>query len=427
MKHASWPTFVATQGSELSVDELKSFLAKKLPDYMLPSACFVLPSLPLTSNGKVDRRALAGGRYANLELSARAVSPRNEAERAIADIWQEVLGLEKVGVYDNFFDLGGHSLLLAKVYTKLRQVFDRPLTVIDLFKYSTISSLGEFLTREQTEQPRFDKLFDRVGQTERSNQPAETAPQGEGTMSESYINDPIESIAIIGMSARFPKARDIAEFWRNLCDGVECIDFFSDEELRAEGVDEALLKNPNYVKAGALLEDAAYFDAPFFGYSPREAEIMDPQQRIFLEGAWAALEDAGYDPDTYDGAIGVYAGASFSHYSFGLYSNRELFGSMDSLQLILGNAESHLATRTSYKLNLKGPSVFVQSACSTSLVAVHLACQSLLNYQCKHGGGRRRLRHHAGEVGIRPPRGRRPVARRALPHLRRTGQRHDHR
>ena len=154
---------VAAQGSELSVDELKSFLAKKLPDYMLPSACFVLPGLPLTPNGKVDRRALAGGRYANLELSARAVSPRNEAERAIANVWQEVLGLEKVGVYDNFFDLGGHSLLLAKVHAKLRHEFDRPLTVIDLFKYSTISSLSEFLAREQTEQPRFEKLFDRVG------------------------------------------------------------------------------------------------------------------------------------------------------------------------------------------------------------------------------------------------------------------------
>ena len=201
-------------------------------------------------------------------------------------------------------------------------------------------------------------------------------------MSSSRMNDSIDSCAVIGLNVRFPKAADANQFWRNLCDGVEGVEFFSDEDLRAEGVEEKLLKNPNYVKAGAMLEDVEYFDAPFFGYSPREAQIMDPQQRLFLESSWGALEDAGYNPESYNGQIGVFAGASFSHYSFEIYSSPELFGNMDSLQLILGNAESHLATRTSYKLNLKGPSVFVQSACSTSLVAVHLACQSLLNYQC---------------------------------------------
>lgn len=156
---------VAAQGRELTADQLKGYLAKKIPDYMLPASCFVLPSLPLTPNGKVDRRALAGSRYAQLEMSARAVSPRNEAERAVAEIWQEVLGLDRFSVYDNFFDLGGHSLLLAKVHARLRQAFDRPINMIDLFKYSTVSSLSEFLTRQQTvpQQPRFDKLFDRIG------------------------------------------------------------------------------------------------------------------------------------------------------------------------------------------------------------------------------------------------------------------------
>jgi amino acid adenylation domain-containing protein len=157
--------YIVARGPELTADQLKGFLAKKLPDYMLPSSCFVLPSLPLTPNGKVDRRALAGGRYAHLEMSARAVSPRNEAERTVAEIWQEVLGLDRVGVYDNFFDLGGHSLLLAKVHARLKQAFDRHISVIDLFKYSTVGSLSEFLTKEQAgPQPaRFDKLFDRVG------------------------------------------------------------------------------------------------------------------------------------------------------------------------------------------------------------------------------------------------------------------------
>jgi len=153
---------VAAQGSELSASELKSFLAEHLPDYMLPSAYFVAPAIPLTPNGKVDRRAVASGRYANLGVPSRAVSPRSEAERAIAGIWQEVLGLDSVGVYDNFFDLGGHSLLLGKVHARLTQMFDRPLTVIDLFTYSTVSSLSEFLI-DETERWRFETVSDRAG------------------------------------------------------------------------------------------------------------------------------------------------------------------------------------------------------------------------------------------------------------------------
>ena len=192
--------------------------------------------------------------------------------------------------------------------------------------------------------------------------------------------DSLDRIAIIGMAGRFPGARNLDEFWRNLKNGVEAVEPFSDEELAARGVDPALLSHPHYVKSGVALEDIELFDASFFGFSPKDVELMDPQHRFFLECAWEALEVAGYDPGAYDGSIGVYAGASLSTYLLqNLVLNPEVGG---AYQIVIGTDKDFLTTRVSYKLNLRGPSVDVQTACSTSLVAVQMACQSLLSYQC---------------------------------------------
>ncbi|MCA1592426.1 MAG: SDR family NAD(P)-dependent oxidoreductase, partial [Acidobacteria bacterium] len=201
-------------------------------------------------------------------------------------------------------------------------------------------------------------------------------------MTEPAIYDSTDGVAVIGMSGRFPKARNVAEFWQNLKDGVECISVFSDEELLAAGIDPAVFDSPDYVKAGGILEDIEMFDASFFGFNPREAEILDPQQRLFLECAWESLEDAGYNPDTYQGLIGVYAGVGMSSYLDNIYSNPHIVELIGNYQILLGNDKDHMPTYASYKLNLKGPSVAVQTACSTSLVAVCMACQSLLDYQC---------------------------------------------
>ena len=190
-------------------------------------------------------------------------------------------------------------------------------------------------------------------------------------------------IAIIGMSGRFPGAADLDAFWRNLRDGVESISFFSDEELHAAGVSPALIAHPQYVKAKAIMDDVELFDAAFFGYTPREAEVIDPQQRMFLECAVAALEHAGYDPQTYQGLVGVYAGVGMSSYLlFNLAGNDELLAVAGFQQLMIGNEKDHLPLRVSYKLNLTGPSINVNTTCSTSLVAVHLACQSLSSGEC---------------------------------------------
>lgn len=193
---------------------------------------------------------------------------------------------------------------------------------------------------------------------------------------EAYPEDGAD-IAVVGMAGRFPRARDLEEFWRNLRDGVECVSFFSPEEVKEAGVDPALAASPQFVNARAILEDAEHFDAGFFGLSPKEAELTDPQHRLFLECAWEALEDAGCNPERQAGLIGVYAGADINAHTL-----RTLMFSGAGLQALIGSDKDFLATRVCYKLNLRGPGVSVQTACSTSLVAVQMACQGLLNYQC---------------------------------------------
>ncbi|TPV93937.1 MAG: KR domain-containing protein [Myxococcales bacterium FL481] len=209
------------------------------------------------------------------------------------------------------------------------------------------------------------------------------------------------SIAIIGMAARLPGARNVDEYWKNLREGVESMVSYSDEELVAAGVSPAMLADPHYVKRGAPMPDMDHFDADFFGFSPKEAAVLDPQQRHFLECSWEAFEDAGYPPETFNGAIGVFAGCGASTYlMFNLLSNPDL---VDDVGFFLlrhtGNDKDFLSTRVSYLFDLKGPSINIQTACSTSLVAVHIACQHLLSGECDlalAGGSTIEQPHHRG-------------------------------
>ena len=222
------------------------------------------------------------------------------------------------------------------------------------------------------------------------------------------------AIAVVGLAGRFPGASTLDEFWNKLRDGVECIRFFTPEELAAAGIPKSIMKRPGYVPARGAVEDIDRFDAGLFGVNPREAEIMDPQQRIFLECAWEVLEHASCNPDTFAGRIGVFAGARMSNY---LQQNilprfDELVRAGFNLQLLIGNDKDFLATRTSYLLNLRGPSYAVQTACSTSLVAVHVACRSLMMKECDlalAGGVALRVPHVAGyfyqDAGVVSPDG----------------------
>ncbi len=198
-----------------------------------------------------------------------------------------------------------------------------------------------------------------------------------------------ESVAIIGMAGRFPGARDVAAFWQNLCAGVESITRFTETELFRAGADPREIKDPSYVPARAVLQAPELFDAEFFGFTPRDAELIDPQHRFFLECAWEALEDAGYDPIGGLGNAGVFAGCSMNTYLLGHVFGREEVQARflqvfqaDGYNLLVGNDKDYLATRVAYKLNLRGPALTIQTGCSTSLVAICQACTSLLTYQC---------------------------------------------
>jgi amino acid adenylation domain-containing protein len=346
--------------------ELRRHLRASLPEYMVPSAFVALPKLPLLPNGKVDRKSLPAPEAERPELAATFIAPKSRLEGVISEVWRSVLGVERVGVHDNFFDLGGHSLLMAEVHHKLRESLPdglgSHLAMVELFQYPTIASLARHLRPEA----------------------------GNATVSESgRLRADIRrglakttDIAVVGMSGRFPGAADVEALWRNLCGGVEAISRFSEEELIASGVPPEVFRGPNYINAKGISEGVGWFDAGFFGYTPREAEIIDPQQRMFLEVAWEALENAACDPARFPGSIGVFAGAGFNTYLFNLYSNPELMAAIGGFQATISNDKDFLPTRVSYKLNLKGPSLNVQTACSTSLVAVHLACQHLLHGEC---------------------------------------------
>jgi acyl transferase domain-containing protein len=211
----------------------------------------------------------------------------------------------------------------------------------------------------------------------------------------------LDAVAIIGMSGRFPGARNLAEFWENLKNGVESISFFSGSQLDVSLSVPCAATHPDFVNAGGVLEGIELFDAPFFGFSPVEAATLDPQQRLLLECAWQAMEDSGYDLETRTGPVGVYAGSAMSTYLFNLLSNPEHRRLAGDFLVFTGNDKDFLPTRVSYKLNLKGPSIAVQTACSTSLVAVAMACDSLLARQCDMalaGGVAIRVPQNAGYV-----------------------------
>jgi acyl transferase domain-containing protein len=210
-------------------------------------------------------------------------------------------------------------------------------------------------------------------------------------------------IAVVGMACRVPGARNTREFWNNLRNGVESLTELTDAELEAAGVEPALVRDPNYVRRAMIMPDMEMFDAGFYGMSPKDAAIMDPQTRHFLECAWESFEDAGYVPDQFDGSIGVFAGSGTNaYYNRNLLSNPDLVKEVGLFLLRhTGNDKDFLATRTSYSYNLRGPSISVQTACSTSLVAIHLAAQSLLNGECDMalaGGATIRQPHYAGHL-----------------------------
>ena len=343
----------------LATDELRRHLKQQLPDYMVPDWLVPLETLPLTPNGKVNRKALPAIDPSIINDQVPYVKPYSTIEKTLVSIWESVLQVENIGINNNFFDLGGNSLLLVQAHTALQKQLQITIPIVELFGYPTIKELSDYLTD-------YTQAKATARNRQRSKPKLDTAKRSD--------------IAIVAMTGRFPDAKNIDQFWQNLKDGVESVSFFSEDELIEAGVEPSLLQNPNYVKANPILDGIDLFDAEFFDIGRKEAEILDPQQRLFLECAWEALEQAGYDPNRYPGAIGVYAGVGINGYLLrNLVHRRDLQETLGDYRLLLASDKDFLPTRVAYKLNLTGAAVNVQTACSTSLVAVHLACQSLMN------------------------------------------------
>ncbi|HEV2964525.1 MAG TPA: amino acid adenylation domain-containing protein, partial [Candidatus Angelobacter sp.] len=342
---------------------LRAKLKRILPEYMVPSDLVPLEKFPLCADGRLDSKALPV--VALPATSSSQVNlPLSEAEQTIATIWKQVLKIEEVGIDDNFFDVGGHSLVIPEIHLALQNAFGTSLEIVKLFQYPTVRSLAECLQAEKAK-------------------PGESQPVWSyETMEAEPPRSRTQGFAIVGMAGRFPGAGNIEEFWQNLQAGIESITDFSDEEMRAAGVSEELLASPDYIKRGSVVTNADLFDAGFFDISAREAELIDPQQRVFLECAWEALENAGYTAKSYPGKIGLYAGSGANTYFLNLLTDANSLYSKDTAAVLFANGNDFLATRVSYKLDLTGPSLTVQTACSTSLVAVHIASRALLNREC---------------------------------------------
>ena len=348
---------------EALVDELRLYLKANLPHYAVPSFIVPIDALPLGAAGKLDRRLLPKPDLEALRSRRASVTapPESELEVAIADAWQDLLHTDRIDATENFFDLGGHSLLAAALCARLREALDLQISVVDVFQYPTIRALAHALEAQRKDEPIRLHI---------------QAP---------WRHAGADTIAVIGLSCRFPGADHAEAFWRNLRDGVCSIHSFSDAELQQAGIPADIYHREDYVKAGAILDHVDQFDAAFWGISKREAVYMDPQHRLFLEACWQALEDAGYPPSQSGARTGVFAGSFLPLYLLHYLGGGGLLDPTNPALAHLteiGNDKDYVATRVSYLLNLRGPSVTVQTACSTALVAVAQACQSLLAGEC---------------------------------------------
>ncbi len=336
----------------------KDHLRQKLPEYMVPSHYVRIDEFPLSSNGKLDRKLLPKPVQTRPDISTPYINPRSETEKKLVGLWQEQLDLDRIGIDDSFFEVGGSSLLAIQLISRINDTFGTDYQVLRIFQYPTIAQFADLLDGNARNSSLKKHLY-----------------------SKKHHNN-IEGIAIIGMSGRFPGADSIDELWQNIINEVESITRFTRDQL-SPGIDEDLLDNPNYILARGIVNNADLFDASFFGVSPLEAKVMDPQQRVFLEEAWKALEHAGYDSESYPGTIGAFAGVGDNHYySVNLIGHKDLLDTVGNLTVEYGNQKDYIATRTCYALDLTGPGVSVNTGCSTSLLAVDLAFRALRDYEC---------------------------------------------
>lgn len=331
-------------------------------------------ALPLTEEKNRQRIPLPGYPFQKTDFSAQTNTtaaiepkkPQNEQrvyaslaslQKDIHDIVQTHFGFDQMDDETPFFEFGATSLDISQLAAKISEHVDKQMDTVQLYRFATVASLAEYLFKEQSEQAQ-----------KPASHPVKNTSQ-EHT-----------DIAIVGMAGRFPGASSLEDFWQRLVNGEEMIHFFTEEELKKAGLDASVYQHPNFIGAKGRLQEIEGFDADFFNYSAREAELMDPQFRLLHECAWEALEDAGCDPDRMAGKIGVYTGTSPNHEWLTRFAHQ--MEATEQFSAMLLNDREFFSTQLSYKLNLHGPSVTMQTACSTSLVNIGMACQALLNEEC---------------------------------------------
>ncbi|RZL65348.1 MAG: amino acid adenylation domain-containing protein [Variovorax sp.] len=344
-------------GSAAAADDFRGHLQARLPAYMVPSRFVVLDVLPRSPNGKIDRRALPEPLAQRPEMAEPYEEGRTDTERLVCAAFARVLGIDHAGRADNFFDLGGDSLRVLKVLADLQGGSARRLSTNLFFQNPTPQAIARELEGAATPGP---------------------APSRDGA-AQGEMQEPI---AIVGMAGRFPGADDVEAFWANLIAGQDTIRFFDDDAIDA-GVSAALRADPAYVRARGVLDNVDQFDAAFFGINPREATLMDPQQRLFLEICWECMERAGYAPDQQERPVGVYGGMhNATYFQHQVMARADLIETVGDFAVMLGNEKDYLATRVANRLNLTGPAISLNTACSTSLVAMAQAFHALRSGQC---------------------------------------------
>ncbi len=358
--------------------ELRAYLGERLPEPLLPQYLLRISSLPHLSNGKIDRGSLPPPGQQLVRESARPyVAPVSGLEKWLQGIWAEVLGSTGIGVDDRFFESGGTSLHALAVMERVREDLGVRLPLTKFYSQPTIASFASMLER------------DHAAAATRITEGRPASPRGSRQAPRNRSEIPPKSgrhdddpVAIIGLACRVPGANSLEDFWQLLAAGREGIHDLDDAALDAAGIPADIREDPAYVRRTGSIADAAAFDATFFGYTPREAALTDPQQRVLLESAWHALEDAGVVPGP-DTVIGAYVGIAHNNYfDQNLASYDELRVGDHGFQVLLGSDKDYAATRIAYKLDLRGPALTVQTACSTSGVALHLACQAIHTGDC---------------------------------------------
>ncbi len=349
--------FVVRDDFNLSESQIEEYLLHRLPSFMIPSRIIFIEDIPLTNTGKINYKKLNAPK---VHVQNEVFEFKNEFEKVLAEIWADVLKIkiELIDSKKNFFEQGGNSINLIQIQRKVNQIFETDIPITSFLKYTSLTKLASYIKELK----------------------ANTINEEKENSTKTIIQSELGDIAVIGMACKFPGADNINEFWNNLLNGVEAISFFNDEELEKGGIPLNLISNKSYVKAVGVINTPETFDAAFFNYSDHEAEIMDPQIRLFHECVWSTLEDGGYNPENYKGRIGLFAGASKNNLWENLAANIE---EVDDFSSTLLSSKENLATLVSYKLNLRGPSVNIYTACSTSLVAIHEACNSILSGECE--------------------------------------------